>query len=72
MFDFEQIMKGYSKEDEFIARDIVILDLLIAKGIITIEEIEEAQKKIPTIIKDVHQNRINEAEKRLKELKESK
>ena len=72
MFDFEQIMKGYAKEDEFIARDIVIFDLLIAKGIVTLEEVKEAQKRIPTIIKDVHQNRINEVEKRLKELKEGK
>ncbi len=72
MFDFDEIMRGYTKEDEFIARDIVILDLLVAKGIVTIEEVEEAQKKIPTIIKDVHQHRINEAEKRLKELKEGK
>lgn len=39
MFDFEELFKGYSNSDEFIARDMMILELLIAKGIITNEEV---------------------------------
>lgn len=39
MFDFDELFKGYSNSDEFIARDMLILELLVAKGIITNEEV---------------------------------
>ena len=39
MFDFDELFKWYSNQDEFIARDMLILELLVAKGIITNEEV---------------------------------
>lgn len=39
MFDFEELFKGYSNSDEFVARDMLILELLITKGVITNEEV---------------------------------
>ena len=39
MFDFDELFKGYSNSDEFIARDMLILELLIAKGVITNEDV---------------------------------
>lgn len=74
MFDFEQLLKGYTKEDEFIARDTLLINLLIRKGIITKEEVEDAFKGLEEVIKEVHDLRVedtkrkaDEAEARLKE-----
>lgn len=39
MFDFDELFKWYSNQDEFIARDMLILELLVAKGVITNEEV---------------------------------
>lgn len=57
MFDFEQLMKGYSQEDEFIARDILILELLLEKNIISEKEIDEVFKKLPNKIQEVKKTR---------------
>lgn len=69
MFDIEQILKGYTKEDEFIARDIIILNLLISKNIITNEEVMEAFSKLPDVIDSVKSTRENEISSRAEQLK---
>ena len=65
MFDFEQLMKGYTKEDEFIARDLLLMELLIEKGIITEEEINKKYASLPDKIKKVHKNSIKVVQKEI-------
>lgn len=72
MFDFEQLMKGYTKEDEFIARDLLLMELLIEKGIITEEEINKKYASLPDKIKKVHKNSIKVVQKEIDRLKEGK
>lgn len=71
MFDFEQIMKGYTKEDEFIARDLLLIELLVEKGIITIDEINQKYKNLKEKIEEVKKDRKEALEKRIEELKGS-
>ena len=69
MFDFDQLMKGYTKEDEFIARDLLLLELLVEKGVITNEEINEKYKHLEDKIEAVKNQREEAIEERLKELR---
>ena len=69
MFDVEQLMKGYTKEDEFIARDLILLELLVEKGVITNEEINEKYKHLEDKIEAVKKQRKEALEQRLKELR---
>ena len=69
MFDFEQLMKGYTKEDEFIARDLLLIELLVEKGVITNEEINEKYKHLEDKIEVVKNQRKEALEERLKELR---
>lgn len=39
--DIFQLLSDYSYRDEYVARDIMILELLYQKGLISIEEIKE-------------------------------
>lgn len=70
--DIEQVMKGYSKEDEFIARDLLIIELLIDKKIITVEEVNKKYEKLYDKIQKVKKDRKEDLEKRIKELREKK
>lgn len=70
--DMEQIMKGYTKEDEFIARDLLIIELLIDKKIITVEEVNKKYEKLYDKIQKVKNDRQEDLEKRIKELREKK
>lgn len=70
--DMEQIMKGYTKEDEFIARDLLIIELLIDKKIITVEEVNKKYEKLYDKIQKVKNDRQEYLEKRIKELREKK
>lgn len=70
--DIEQMMKGYSKEDEFIARDLLIIELLIDKKIITVEEVNKKYEKLYDKIQKVKNDRQEDLEKRIKELREKK
>lgn len=70
--DIEQVMKGYSKEDEFIARDLLIIELLIDKKIITVEEVNKKYEEFYDKIQKVKNDRQEDLEKRIKELREKK
>lgn len=70
MFDVEDLLNGYTKLEEAIARDCIILNILLEKGIITQEEVEEKFKQLPEYIKEVHESRRREIEKRAEEAKE--
>lgn len=76
MFDeILQTMKGYTKEDEFIARDLLLMELLIEKGIITEEEIDKKYAHLTEKIQKVKNDREKiekEQYDKLKSLKEGK
>ena len=55
--DILQAMKGYTKEDEFIARDLLLMELLIEKGIITEEEINKKYEHLIEKIQKVKNDR---------------
>lgn len=67
--DIEQIMKGYTKEDEFIARDLLLIELLIDKGIVTVEEVNNKYKELSSKIEEVKKQRMEDLDKRIEELK---
>lgn len=72
MFDFEELFKGYSNSDEFIARDILILELLIAKGVITNEDVAATftPENLTKNIELVQKTKREQAERKLAEYKE--
>lgn len=39
--DIDELLRGYSDQDEYIARDMMILEVLINKGLITSEDISK-------------------------------
>ena len=41
MFDLDELFRDFSNQDEYIARDMMILELLMKKGLITQEDIVE-------------------------------
>lgn len=40
MFDFEELFRGYSARDEYVARDLLLINLLLEKGVITSNDIK--------------------------------
>ena len=62
----DELLRGYSNQDEYIARDMIILEILIDKGLITNEDILKAftSEKLTEYIKIIQEQK----KKRLKEL----
>lgn len=69
-FDYDEIFNGFSKADEFIARDSLILELLVESGLVTQEQIKEKFDQLNDRVKEVHELRKEEAHKRYEEIKE--
>lgn len=74
MFDLDELFRGFSNQDEYIARDMMILELLMKKGLITQEDIVEefSADNLQTYIKIVQDQKKAEAQKRLDEYAERK
>lgn len=69
MFDLDELFRGFSNQDEYIARDMMILELLMKKGLITSEDIVEefSADNLQAYIKIVQDQKKAEAQKRLDE-----
>lgn len=74
MFDLDELFRGFSNQDEYIARDMMILELLMKKGLITQEDIVEefSADNLQAYIKIVQDQKKVEAQKRLDEYAERK
>ena len=72
MFDLDELFRGFSNQDEYIARDIMILELLMKKGLITQEDVEEefSIDNLQAHIKIVQAQKEAQAQKRLDEYME--
>ena len=72
MFDFDELFRGFSNQDEYIARDMMILELLMKKGLITSEDIVEefSADNLQAYIKIVQDQKKAHAQKRLDEYAE--
>lgn len=72
MFDLDELFRGFSNQDEYIARDMMILELLMKKGLITQEDIVEefSADNLQAYIKIVQDQKKAEAQKRLDEYAE--
>ena len=72
MFDLDELFRGFSNQDEYIARDMMILELLMKKGLITQEDIVEefSVDNLQAYIKIVQDQKKAEAQKRLDEYAE--
>ena len=72
MFDLDELFRGFSNQDEYIARDIMILELLMKKGLITQEDIVEefSADNLQAYIKIVQDQKKTETQKRLDEYAE--
>ena len=72
MFDLDELFRGFSNQDEYIARDMMILELLMKKGLITQEDIMEefSVDNLQTYIKIVQDQKKAETQKRLDEYAE--
>lgn len=57
--DIDELLRGYSNQDEYIARDMMILEVLINKGLITPEDISKVftSKNLTDYIKIVQEQR---------------
>ena len=67
MFDLDELFRGFSNQDEYIARDMMILELLMKKGLITQEDIMEefSVDNLQAYIKIVQDQKKAETQKRL-------
>ena len=72
VFDLDELFRGFSNQDEYIARDMMILELLMKKGLITSEDIVEefSADNLQAYIKIVQDQKKAEAQKRLDEYAE--
>lgn len=72
MFDLDELFRGFSNQDEYIARDMMILELLMKKGLITSEDIVEefSADNLQAYIKIIQDQKKAEAQKRLDEYAE--
>lgn len=72
MFDLDELFRGFSNQDEYIARDMMILELLMKKGLITQEDIVEefSADNLQAYIKIVQDQKKAESQKRLNEYAE--
>lgn len=75
-FDIDDILNGYSKQDEYIARDMLIIELLLEKGILTKEEVKNKFINLEDRIKEVKnaremdlKNKADEAKAQLEKYK---
>ena len=59
MFDLDELFRGFSNQDEYIARDMMILEVLINKGLITSEDISKVftSENLTDYIKIVQEQR---------------
>lgn len=64
--NIDELLRGYSNQDEYIARDMMILEILMNKGLIKAEDISKVftSENLTTYIKIVREQK----KKRLKEL----
>ena len=55
----DELLRGYSGQDEYIARDMMILEVLINKGLITSEDISKVftSENLTDYIKIVQEQR---------------
>ena len=74
VFDLDELFRGFSNQDEYIARDMMILELLMKKGLITQEDIVEefSADNLQAYIKIVQDQKKAEVQKRLDEYAERK
>ena len=72
MFDLDELFRGFSNQDEYIARDMMILELLMKKGLITSEDIVEefSADNLQAYIKIIQDQKKAHAQKRLDEYAE--
>lgn len=57
--NIDELLRGYSDQDEYIARDMMILEVLINKGLITPEDISKVftSENLTDYIKIVQEQR---------------
>ena len=69
MFDLDELFRGFSNQDEYIARDMMILELLMKKSLITQEDIVEefSTDNLQAYIKIVQDQKKASTQKRLDE-----
>ena len=72
--NIDELLRGYSDQDEYIARDMMILELLMKKGLITQEDIVEefSADNLQAYIKIVQDQKKAYTQKRLDEYAERK
>ena len=72
MFDLDELFRGFSNQDEYIARDMMILELLMKKGLITQEDIVEefSADNLQAYIKIIQDQKNAYTQKRLDEYAE--
>lgn len=69
MFDLEELFRGYSARDEYVARDLLLIHLLLEKGIITSEDVSKTYtpENLSKYISIVQQEIKKATEQRIKE-----
>lgn len=57
--NIDELLRGYSDQDEYVARDMMILEVLINKGLITPEDISKVftSKNLTDYIRIVQEQR---------------
>lgn len=74
MMDFNEILNGYSDKDEFIARDLLIVELLLNGGLITTEDVNKifTGDNLMTKINEVKKLRKQAMKQQLEDMKKVK
>lgn len=70
MSEIEEVLRGYSSRDEYVARDLLLINLLLEKGLITTEDInrtytpENLSKYIGVVQQEYKKAVLNEIKER--------
>lgn len=70
MSEIEEVLRGYSSRDEYVARDLLLINLLLEKGLITAEDInrtytpENLSKYIGVVQQEYKKAVLNEIKER--------
>lgn len=70
MSELEEVLRGYSSRDEYVARDLLLINLLLEKGLITTEDInrtytpENLSKYIGVVQQEYKKAVLNEIKER--------
>lgn len=70
MFNIDDVIRGYSDRDEFVARDLMLIELLVEAGVLQVKDVNEkfTAENLRSHIKQIQEETKKQREDTLKEM----